>query len=249
MTTISSNAWSPATDISGMSLSAGVMALMVQGRAAQGESARNDVSLNSERLERLRAEVQKAIEEAREAQDDAGFWGSIADFFGGDVAKVAGALAAVAATAASGGTALPFIAAGLACTAAAEIGAAAGLDPKVCLCLSVASAAFGLAAGDVGSGTFAKLSAGLTVVAGAAQATGGAASIVSGEYAADVLRAQAREGRAGAAQQQVQVALEQLLERLRTLQQDATRAIETHASTAETSRSGAKAVLENFTNR
>jgi hypothetical protein len=247
MTTIATTpAWTPSIQVESLGMSAGVMALMVEGRAARGECARNEVGVNSERLERLRAEVQKAIEDAKEAQDDAGFWGSIADFFGGDVAKVVQAAAMAAAVAASGGAALPFIVAAVACSAAAEVGEAAGLDPKICLGLAIAGAAFGLCAGGAGSGAISKIGAGLTIAGGAARATGGAASIAAGQYLADVERAQAREMRAEAQQRQVQLELEKILDHLRELGQDAARAAKTTSTTLENDHAGSEAVLENL---
>jgi hypothetical protein len=247
MTTIATTpAWTPSIQVESLGMSAGLMAMMVEGRAARGASAKNDIEVNSERLERLRAEVERAIEEAKEAQEDADFWGSISDFFGGDVAKVVQTAGMAAAVVASGGTALPFVVAALACSAAAEVGEAAGLDPKVRLGLAIAGAAFGFCAGGAGSGAISKMGAGLTIAGGAAQATGGAASIASGQYLADVERAQARERRAGAAQQQIQLELEKILDELRKLGQDAARAAKTTSSTLEESRAESEAVLHNL---
>jgi hypothetical protein len=233
-------------DSSGISMNAQLMSLLAESHAAQGANSKQEIEVNSEKLERLREEVQRAIEEAKEAEEDAGFWGSIADFFGGDLAKVAQAVAAAAAIAATGGAATPFIVAAVACAAAAEIGQAAGLDPKICMALSIASAAFGVCAGGAGTGALSAVGTGATVAAAGSQAVGGGASIAEGEYRADVLRANARAKRADADQAEVQLLIEQMLERLQQLQRESQRSFSGGAQISKDTHRGQDAVLTNF---
>lgn len=233
-------------DCSGLSMNAQLMSLLAESHAARGANAKQEVEVNSEKLERLREEVQRAIEEAKEAEEDAGFWGGIADFFGGDVAKVAQAVAAAAAIATTAGAATPFVVAAVACAAAAEIGQAAGLDPKICMALSIASAAFGVCAGGVGTGAPSAIGTGATVTAAGAQAVGGGAMIAEGEYRADVLRANARGKRVEADQAKVQLLIEQMLERLHQLQRESQRGFSGGAQISKDTHRGQDAVLTNF---
>jgi hypothetical protein len=235
------------TESSFVSLSAGTLALASESRASQTQSAKREVEVNSDKLERLRAEIEQALEKAKEAEEDAGVWGSLSDFFGVDVAKVAQAVAAVAAVAATGGAATPFLVAALACSAAAEIGEAAGLDPKLCMGLAVAGAALGFCAGNAGgAGTFAKLGSAASVVGGGAQAAGGAFSIVEGEYRADAQRENARADLTRSKEQEVELQLRQILERLKQLQNAATQQSRTTSTTLESTRIGYDAVLDNL---
>jgi hypothetical protein len=233
-------------DLEGLSISASVMALFAEANAVRGANAKQDIEINSDKLERLRADAQRAIEDAMEAEEDAGFWGSIADFFGGDVAKVAQAVAAAAAIVATGGAATPFVVAAIACAAAAEIGQAAGLDPKICLALSVASAALGLAGGGGGAGLAAGIRTGATVAGGTAEAIGGGASIAEGEYRADVLRANARGNQAESQQAKVQLLLEQILNRLQDLEKERTRGASVSSQIAKDTHYAGDRILGNF---
>ena len=235
-----------ATTAPGVSLNAQVMMLLTECNSAKGANAKKEVDFNSEKLERLRAEIQRALEEAKAAEEDAGFWGAIADFFGGDLAKVAQVVASAAALVATGGAATPFIVAAIACAGAAEIGKAVGLDPKICMALSVAGAALGLCAGGAGAGPLSQVAAGATAVSGGAQAVGGGASIAEGQYRADVLRANARGQRAEAEQARVQLLFQQILERLQQLQDQDSRATSTGSRIAADSHYGRDAVLMNF---
>lgn len=235
-----------ATDVSSLSMSAGVMALLAECHSAQSAQAKQDIEINSDKLERLRAEVQRAIEEAKEAEADAGFWEGIADFFSGDVAKLAQAVAAAAAIAVSGGAATPFVVAAIACAGAAELGKAAGLDDRICLGLSLASAALGLCAGGAGAGTVSRLGAAATTAGAGAQVVGGGASIAAGEYRADVLRANARSQHTEAQRTQVELMIEQIIDRLQQLERKEGRSGSIGSQIVQDTHHGRDAVLTNF---
>ena len=72
----------------GASPEAQLLALMVYSQLAQRESAETTVQLNQHQLEELRRQVKEALEAAKEAGEDSGFWGSIGDALGGDVAAL-----------------------------------------------------------------------------------------------------------------------------------------------------------------
>src|SRR4051812_50173051 len=79
---------------SGLSPEERLLALVVYTQTTQLDAAQTSVNLNFDQLEKLREEVKKALDAAREAKKDAGFWGGLANIFGGDVASIASAVAA-----------------------------------------------------------------------------------------------------------------------------------------------------------
>jgi hypothetical protein len=245
MTSVHSGAWSSASH-AGLGMEAALLALLNDGSVAQNESAKQEIGANSEKLERLRAEVREAVKQAAEARENAGFWGKLSSFFGGDVAKLAQLCAAVAVVVASGGTGAPLVLAGMACLTAAEVGRRAGLDPKLCTALSLAGAGLCFAGGAGVTSSMTKTSAVFTAIGGGAQATGSAAAIVEGHYEAEAQRADAQGQLTQAEQDQVRILIEQALARLEHLQSDSER---TYGVTAETIRNqqyGREAVLANI---
>jgi hypothetical protein len=245
MTSIHSGAWGGGSH-AGLGMEAALLALLNDGSVVQNESAKQEIIANSEKLERLRAEVREAVKEAEKAREDAGFWGKISSFFGGDVAKLAQLCAAVAVVVGSGGSGAPLVLAGMACMTAAEAGRKVGLDPKLCTALSLAGAGLCFAGGTGITTSMTKTSAVLTAIGGGAQATGSAAAIAQGHYEAEAERANADARFTQAEQDQVRILIEEALNRLQHLQSDSER---THAVTARTRQDqhyGHEAVLSNF---
>ena len=59
-----------------------LLALLVESSAATRENGLARVESSFQRLEELRAEIERALERAREAQEDSGFWSDVAGLFG-----------------------------------------------------------------------------------------------------------------------------------------------------------------------
>lgn len=245
MTSIHSGAWSSASH-AGLGMEAALLALLNDGSVAQNESAKQEVEANSEKLERLRAEVREVVKQAEESRENAGFWGKISACFGGDVAKLAQVCAAIAVVAGSGGTGAALVLAGLACMTAAEVGQKNGLDPKLCTALSLAGAGLCFCGGAGVAGNATQASSVFTGVGGGAQAAGSGASIVAGHYEAEAERSDARASLTQAEQEQVRVLIEESLNRLQHLQSDSERAYRVTSQSLRDHDYGRQAVLANF---
>jgi hypothetical protein len=138
---------------------------MVKSQLVQGESAKVSVNLNQEQLKQLREQVKEALEEARDADGNSGFWGDIGDALGGDIGSLAEVVAVAAAVAASGGTAAIVLGAiAVACTLASKYADELGIPPKVAIGIGIAAAV-----SSVLSGNFAA-SGQVAAAAGASQA-------------------------------------------------------------------------------
>ena len=187
-----------------------LLAILVQTQTVSQVGAKTDIELGAQKLEELKKQLADAIRQAEEAADQSGFFGFLGDIFGSDIAQIAGAVASIAATIATGGAAAPLLLITLsaALQAGAKIGAELGLDPKLCMALSLASVAVGLCSG-VGSvqaaGVLAdgaqKVKVVANVVQGCATSAGGVFHGISGEYRgqqldkqADAVRYQAQDG-------------------------------------------------------
>src|SRR3970040_2244036 len=68
-----------------------MLALIVYTQTSQLNSAETSINLSFEQLEQLRDEVKRALEQAKEAKKDAGFWGDLAKLLGSDLATIASA--------------------------------------------------------------------------------------------------------------------------------------------------------------
>ena len=201
----SADAWQsapPASDGATANLSGAcvLLALLVQTQSISQSGSRTDIELDAKKLEELREQLADAIQRAKDAADDSGFFGFLGDIFGSDIAQIAGAVAAIAATVATGGAGAPLVLAAL--SAALQVGAKAGaelgLDPKWCVALSIASVAVGLGSG---AGTAQASSAlaqgarqvelGANVVQGSSVVAGGALHYAGAHYHAQELDDQA----------------------------------------------------------
>jgi hypothetical protein len=177
-----------------------LLALMVRSQSASQDSTKTQVQVDFKRMQELKQQLTEAIQAAKDAADHSGFFGFLSNVFGSDIAQIAGAVAAIAAVVATGGAAAPLVlmAVSVALEEGAKIGAKLGLDPKICMALSVCSAAVGLCSG-VGSTQAASTLAntahdvGLAanIVKGAASATGSTLGFVSAHYQAKQLGDQA----------------------------------------------------------
>jgi hypothetical protein len=159
---------------------------MMNSRGAQTESARANIEHAHVLLERAREALREAIRRAEEAKKSGGFWGSISRAFGGDIASLAGLVAAAAVTVGTGGAGAPaviaFAAAGL--TLTSKVGQELGLDPRLTAALGATGALIGLFAGNAASAshTWTTVAQVANGVQAAGSATGGAASAVAGHF-------------------------------------------------------------------
>jgi hypothetical protein len=176
-------------------LSAALLALINRSRGAQTDAARGQIEHAEALLERARAEIQAAMERANDARESAGFWADVSNVLGGDVATIAGIVAAAVVVVGTGGTGAPAILALVACglSAGSSVGQRLGLDPKVCLALSAAGALLGVAGGNFASlaGTAGTVATGARLVQAGATAASGVTRIAEGERRADALDAEA----------------------------------------------------------
>jgi len=189
------------TDSSSTQLSSAcaLLALLLESQTASQSGSRTAIEVNAQRLEELKQELAEAIQKAKDAADSAGFLGFLGDVFGSDIAQIAGAVAAVGAMIATGGAAAPLLMIALAegLQLGAKAGAELGLDPKLCMALSLASVAVGIcspgalqAAGNLAQFGRA-LKAGGEIAQGASIATGAGCHIASGYYTREVQNYQA----------------------------------------------------------
>lgn len=220
-----------------LSSACALLALMIQTQTTTQSGCRTSIEVNAQKLEELKKELAEAIQKAKEASEHSGFLGFLADVFGSDIAQIAGAVAAVAAMVATGGAAAPLILIAIAegLQLAAKVGAELGLDPKICMALSVASVAVGLC---TGTGELQAASAiaqgardvelGAKVVQGAATATGGVLSYRASQFHAEDLRHQAEVVRLHAKEETTNLDINDALSML----QRAIRAAQRETSTA-----------------
>jgi hypothetical protein len=174
-----------------------LLLMMARSHSTQSDVAKQNVDQAFNRLSDLRDQIEKAIERAREAEKGAGFWNDVAGVFGGDIATIAGVIAAAAlalGTAGAGAVVLASIAA--TCIAAAKAGEKLGWDPKICMALQVAGALAGLSAGraDNVTGLFKTVHGVANATQGGATVVGGEATIVAGRYEADAIEHRAQAG-------------------------------------------------------
>ena len=183
-----------------LSSACALLAVLVQTQGSSQTSARIDIELDHQKIEELKQHLAEAIDAARRAADDGGFFGFLGDIFGSDIAQIAGAVAAVAATISTGGAAAPMLLIVLseALEVGAKIGAELGLPPELCVAMSVASVGLGLlsgtgtaqAVGDLADAAR-TVKLGAKIVQGGAVATGGVLHGVSGYYQKQQLEHQA----------------------------------------------------------
>src|SRR6188768_2022782 len=206
-----------------LSNASALLALLVQAQCTAQSGCRTAIEVNAQKLEELRKELADAVQKAKEASEHSGFLGFLGDVFGSDIAQIAAAVAAVAAMVATGGAAAPLIMIAIAeaLQLGAKAGAELGLDPKLCMALSVASVAVGLCTGTGGlqaAGTIAQVGRdvelGAKVLQGASTITGGALTYGASRYHATALHYQADVVRDQAAEDITNLDLDDALSRL-----------------------------------
>src|SRR6185295_15128442 len=184
-----------AVSCSGLSPEERLLALVVYTQTIQLDGAKTDINLNAEQLEKLREQVKKALDDAREAKKDSGFWGDLANLFGSDLVSVAEAVAAVALVVASGGAAAAILAVvAAAATLAADHAKELGIPTEIAVAIAVVATVAGLCCGDAKGlfdvsksvvNTAKDVRLGANVAAGTFKAVGGGCSIVEGKYERD----------------------------------------------------------------
>lgn len=137
----------------GASPEAQLLALMVRNQLVQGEAAKTDVNLSQEQLKELRETIRAALEEAREANEDSGFWGDIGDVLGGDIASIAEVVVVAAAAVATGGAAALVVGAiAVGCSLASKYADELGIPPKVAIGIGIAAALAMAVSGNLTAG-------------------------------------------------------------------------------------------------
>ncbi len=201
-----------------------LLALIVYTQSSRRDAAEDSVNLNFKEIEKLREDVKKAIEQAREAKEDEGFWSDLADFFGGDLANIATAIAAVAAVIATGGAAAAVLAVVASAAAiAADHAEELGIPPEVAMGIAIGASVVGLCCGDAQG--LVKLSSKVqdvaknvktyaSITAGVSKGIGAAASGVAGQYEGDAIEYRAdalhAEGKQEIAATRIDEALDEL---------------------------------------
>jgi hypothetical protein len=204
MMSVSTSAVSPSVtppdSVPQLSDACALLALMVRSQSTSQTASREDVQIDFKKMQELKQQLAEAIQAAKDAADHSGFFGFLSSVFGSDIAQIAGAVAAIAAVVATGGAAAPLIlmAVSVALEEGAKIGAKLGLDPKICMAISLCSAAVGLCSGAGTAGSASALAStahdvqlAANITKGAASATGAALGFVSEHYHADQLDHQA----------------------------------------------------------
>lgn len=203
--TLSVSSWQSASDSTAspnaqLSSACALLAVLLQAQTTSQTSSRTDVELNAQQLDALKQQLADAIQKAKDAADDSGFFGFLGDIFGSDIAQIAGAVASIAAIVVTGGAAAPLIAIALseALQLAAKAGAELGFAPELCFALAVASVAVGFCGGSGGAqalGTLTSTARDVQLVAkitqGVGTIQGGILHYVAGQYHADCLNYQA----------------------------------------------------------
>lgn len=220
---------------------------IMRSRGAQQDTARANIEHAHRLLERARQEMQAALERAARAEQDGDFWGDLAKVFGGDIASIAGVVAAVALAVATGGAGTPaivaLVAAGL--TTGAKLGQELGMDPRLTAALSAAGAAVGLLAGNMaGAGNaWTTVAQAGSAVQGGASAVGGTATVVEGHYRADSIDARANAQEAQNRQNDAWLRMDLAIAEIERACRDIERAHEGASNIEKTESDGAEFVI------
>jgi hypothetical protein len=220
---------------------------ILRSRGAQQDTARANIEHAHRLLERARSEMQAALESAARAEQDGDFWGDLASAFGGDIASIAGVVAAVALAVGTGGAGTPavvaLVAAGL--TTGAKLGQELGVDPRLTAALSAAGGAVGLFAGNVsGAGNaWTTVAQAGGAVQGGSSAVGGAATVVEGHYRADAMNARADAQKSQNEQNDAWLRMDLAIGELERACRDVQRAHERASNIEKTESDGARFVI------
>jgi hypothetical protein len=247
---------SPASASSGLSSEERLLALVVYTQTSQLNAAQTSVNLNFDQLEKLREQVKKAIDEARDAKKDAGFWGGLAKIFGGDVASIASAVAACAAVIATGGAAAAVLAViAAAATIAADHAKELGIPPEVAMAIAVSAGVASLCCGngqgmlrfsDAVTNAASKVRVWANVGAAASKAAGGGLGVVEGKFEEDAGMHQADARSAEGRQDLVSADIDEALDRFAAAVDHQDSAIKTTSSIQQQSAASQFAILNNW---
>jgi hypothetical protein len=233
-----------------------LLALVVYTQVSQMSEAKTSVNLNAEQLEKLRDQVKKALDEAREAKKDSGFWGDLAKLFGSDLASIASAVAAVAAVIATGGAAAAILAVvAAAATMAADHAKELGIPTEVAMGIAIVASAASLCCGD-GKALF-KVSDAVKHVAndvklvGQASAAvfkaeGGGFGMVSAKYEHDAGYLQADARQASGRQDLVSADIDEALDRFSSALDHQNSAVKLTSGVMQQSSAASYAILNNW---
>jgi hypothetical protein len=233
-----------------------LLALVVHAQVSQMNEAKTSVNLNAEQLEKLREQVKKALDEAREAKKDSGFWGGLAKLFGSDLASIASAVAAVAAVVATGGAAAAILAVvAAAATIAADHAKELGIPTEVAMVIAIAASVASVCCGD-GKALF-KISDSIKNVAkdvnvvgqasAAALRMGGAGlGMVAAKYEHDADHLQADARSANGRQDLVSADIDEALDRFSSALDDQNRAVKLTSDVLQQSSAADYAILINW---
>lgn len=252
----------PTAETSTLSASSGVspeerlLALVVYTQTTQLATAQTSVNLNFDQLEKLREEVKRALDAAREAEKDAGFWGGLAKLFSGDVATIASAVAALAAVVVTGGAATAVLAVvAAAVTMAADHAKELGIPPEVAMAIAVTAAAAALCCGNGGGmlrfsdavrNAASKVQVWANVGAAAAKAAGGGLGVVEGKFEQDGGNDHADARLAEGRQDLVSSDIDDALDRLAAAVDRQDDAVKTTSSIQQQSAGSDYAILNNW---
>jgi len=224
-----------------------LLALILQSRGVQSDSAREDVNHANQVIEQSRREIAEALKRAADADKHSGFWGKLSAVFSGDIGAIAEIIGAAAIIVATGGAGaagvLAIAAAGL--SAGAEVGQKLGLDPKICLALSAGAAIAGIAVGKVPdvSEFCATVAKGCKIAGAAANVASVGATTVAGQYQADAVDAQADATRSRAVQSDAVFDFNLALDILTRAARDSSRAQSTVSNIEQTENDGRTALV------
>jgi hypothetical protein len=242
--------------LSALSSEERLLALVVYSQASQMNEAKTSVNLNAEQLEKLRDQVKKALDEARDAKKDSGFWGGLAKIFGSDLASIATAVAAVAAVVASGGAAAAILAVvAAAATMAADHAKELGIPTEVAMAIAIAASVASLCCGDgkalfkVGD-TVKDVAKDVKVVAQASaaafQVEGAGCGMVAAKYEQDAGYFQADARSAEGRQDLVSADIDEALERLAAAVDHQNSAVELTSGVLQRGSAANYAILNNW---
>lgn len=244
------------SSLNGLSPEERLLALVVYTQASQMNEAKTSVNLNAEQLEKLREQVKKALDEAREAKKDSGFWGGLAKLFGSDLASVASAVAAVAAVVATGGGAAAILAVvAAAATLAADHAKELGIPTEVAMAIAIAASVASLCCGDGKalfkvSDTVKEIAKDVKVVAQASSAAfkaeGAGCGMVAANYERDAGHARADARLAQGHQDLVSADIEEALDRFSSALDDQNSAVKLTSGVLQQSSAANHALLSNW---
>jgi hypothetical protein len=228
-------------------LAAAILQIIAQNSGNRQDAAKADAGEARALVERAREEIQAAIERANEAEGHAGFWSDVSSVLGGDVAAIAGVVAAVALAVATGGVGAPaviaLVAAGL--TVGAKAGDALGADPRLTAAMGIAGGVLGLFAGNAAGASTAWTTVAQvgSAAQGAASAGSGGATVAEGHFRGVVIDERANAQDARGRQNDAWLSLDLAMAELDRACRDVARAQSGAAKIEATENEGASAII------